>query len=112
MNAIPLNVTDWDNVNDLRLYTPFPYNYSFINGTLTILNKDPSQVISQANVNIPPQELTTIRSETKVARYDSLVNEDYLIPINQLYTLFKGYAEAILYIAISIIGLGLGLVCE
>ena len=62
MNAIPLNVTEWDNVNDLRLYTPFPNNYSFINGTLTILNKNPSQVISFANTNIPPQELTTIRS--------------------------------------------------
>lgn len=112
INAIPLNVTEWDNINDLRLYTPFPSNYSFINGTLTILNKNPSQVISFANTNIPPQELTTIRSETKVARYDTLANDDYLVPINQLYNLFKGYAEAILYIAISFIGLGLGLVSE
>lgn len=55
MNAIPLNVTEWDNVNDLRLYTPFPSNYSFVNGTLTILNKDPSQVLSTANLNVPPQ---------------------------------------------------------
>ena len=74
MNAIPLNITDWDNVNDLRLYTPFPYNYSFINGTLTILNKDPTQVLSQSSANIPPQELTTIRSSTKVARYDTLTD--------------------------------------
>lgn len=74
MNAIPLNVTEWDNVNDLRLYTPFPYNYSFVNGTLTILNKDPSQVLSASNANIPPQELTTIRSESRVARYDSLAD--------------------------------------